>query len=76
MRVTAQDISKVGCDMAYVNLTLWGIPAHIVWGDTLRNTVNNSWKNVHWARVGEDSRLAIKRAFDLVTTKPRRTRVS
>ncbi|GHC56097.1 N-6 DNA methylase [Roseibacillus persicicus] len=66
MRVTAQDISKVGCDMAYVNLTLWAIPAHIIWGDTLRNTVNESWKNIHWARVGEDSRLVMKQAFDLV----------
>lgn len=70
MRVTAQDISKVGCDMAYVNLTLWGIPAHIVWGDTLRNTVNNSWKNIHWSRVGEDSRLAMKKAFDLIRQGP------
>ena len=65
MRVTAQDISRVGCDMAYVNFALWGIPAHIVWGDTLRNTVNSSWKNIHWARVGEDQRLLMKRAFDL-----------
>lgn len=70
MRVTAQDISKTGCDMAYVNLTLWAIPVKIVWGDTLRNTVNDSWKNIHWARVGEDSRLAMKHAFDLVREKP------
>jgi len=66
LRVTAQDISRVACDMAYVNLCLWGVPAHIIWGDTLRNTVNTSWKNVHWARVGEDQRLVMKKAFDLV----------
>ena len=66
MRVTAQDISRVGCDMAYVNFALWGIPAHIIWGDTLRQTINDEWKNIHWARVGEDSRLAMKKAFELV----------
>lgn len=71
MRVTAQDISRVGCDMAYVNFALWGIPAHIIWGDTLRQTVNAEWKNIHWARVGEDNRLAIKKAFELVREEPR-----
>ena len=70
IRVTAQDISRVGCDMAYVNFALWGIPAHIIWGDTLRQTVNAEWKNIHWARVGEDSRIAIKKAFELVREGP------
>lgn len=70
MRVTAQDISRVGCDMAYVNFALWGIPAHIIWGDTLRQTVNVEWKNIHWARVGEDRRLVMKKAFELVREEP------
>jgi type I restriction-modification system DNA methylase subunit len=70
MRVTAQDISRVGCDMAYVNFALWGIPARIIWGDTLRETVNAEWKNIHWARVGEDRRIAIKKAFELVREEP------
>lgn len=26
MRVTCQDIAKIACDMAYVNLTLWVVP--------------------------------------------------
>ena len=73
IRATAQDISRVACDMAYVNLTLWGIPSHIIWGDTLRNTVNASWKNLHWQRVGEDARLAIEQAFDLIRQEPRKT---
>lgn len=70
MRVTAQDISRVGCDMAYINLTLWGIPSHIIWGDTLRMTTNASWKNIHWVRVGEDARLAMKQAFNLLGEEP------
>jgi type I restriction-modification system DNA methylase subunit len=70
IRATAQDISRVACDMAYVNLTLWGIPSHIIWGDTLRNTTKASWKNIHWARVGEDNRLAMKEAFRLLGGAP------
>ena len=30
MRVTAIDIAPTSCDMAYVNLTAWGIPSEIV----------------------------------------------
>lgn len=70
IRATAQDISRVACDMAYVNLTPWGIPSHIIWGDTLRNTTKASWKNIHWARVGEDNRLAMKEAFRLLGGAP------
>lgn len=40
LRVTMQDISPTSTDMAYVNTTLWGIPAKIVLGDTLRGTVD------------------------------------
>jgi hypothetical protein len=67
LRFTCWDISPLACDMAYINTTLWGIPAEIVWGDTLRATVNRSWKNIHWHRVGEDQRGANQKALDLVT---------
>lgn len=60
LRVTCQDISKIACDMAYVNMTLWGIPARIVQGDTLRGTVDYEWKNIHWFRVGEHDRERIQ----------------
>lgn len=60
MRVTCQDISKIGCDMAYINLTLWGVPSRIIWGDTLRVTVNGQWENIHWHRVGEPLRERVK----------------
>ena len=56
LRVTCQDISKVGCDMAYINMTLWGIPARIIWGDTLRMEIRQQWENIHWHRVGEPMR--------------------
>ena len=46
LRVTAQDINPVAADMAYINLTLWGIPARIILGDTICNSVNREWMNV------------------------------
>ena len=46
--------------MAYINLTLWGVPSRIIWGDTLRVTVNQQWENIHWHRVGEPLRERVK----------------
>lgn len=59
IRATCQDISKTACDMTYINTSLWGIPAKIIWGDTLANTAKQVWRNVHWARVGETDRERI-----------------
>jgi len=56
LRVTCWDLNPVAADMCYLNTTLWGIPAEIVWGDTLRNISYRTWKNIHWVRVGEDQR--------------------
>jgi len=66
LRVTCQDINPVGVDMCYINMTLWGIPATMICGDTIRGTVNNSWKNIHWHRVGEDQRQAVEQMLDFV----------
>lgn len=57
VRATCQDISPLSCDMCYINTTLWGIPARIIWGDTLKAEIKESWNNIHWVRVGEDDRL-------------------
>ena len=35
-QVTAIDVDRVLCEISYINFTLWGIPAHIIQGDTLR----------------------------------------
>lgn len=66
MRVTAQDINPVAADMAYINLTLWGIPSRIVLGNTISGSTRGEWKNVHWFRVGEESRILAERALDLM----------
>lgn len=42
------DINQLACDMAYINLTLYGVPAEVVWGDTLRYEVSNRWRNLWW----------------------------
>ena len=69
LRVTMQDISPTSADMAYINTTLWGIPAKIIQGDTLRMTVDHVWRNIHWARVGEtanENLQAVMRQFRAV----------
>jgi len=65
LRVTCQDINPVAMDMCFINTSLWGIPARMVWGNTLHNTVNRSWKNIHWHRVGEDERIKTKALFEM-----------
>ncbi len=70
LRVTAQDINPLAADMAYINLTLWGIPAHIILGDTIRMTVTREWRNLHWFRVGEDQRQAILKIQNLLNAPP------
>ena len=56
LRVTLQDINPVACDMAYINTTLWGIPAEIILGNTLTMELTHRWTNLHWHRVGEPQR--------------------
>ena len=70
MRATCQDVSPTACDMAYVNTTLWGIPAHIIQGNTLTMEIQNDWKNIHWHRVGEDQRQAILQMQRLLSAGP------
>lgn len=48
VRWTLQDISATSCYGAYLNTTLWGIPATVVCGDTLRMTQRWAWPNIHW----------------------------
>lgn len=66
LRVTIQDLNPVATDMGYINMTLWGIPSAIICGDTLRGTIDKSWKNIHWHRVGEDERQAIEQMLDFI----------
>jgi len=65
MRATLQDIAPISCDMAYINTSLWGIPAEVILGDTLRGTVTARWVNIHWARVGEEERQQGLRMLDV-----------
>jgi len=69
LRVTCQDVSKIACDLAYLNLTLWGVPARIIQGDSLRNSVEHEWKNLHWFRVGEPQREAVNGLLALLRSK-------
>lgn len=65
IRATLVDVNPIAADMAYINTTLWGIPAQVVWGNTLTLETNAGWNNLHWARVGEDQRRSTEH---MVTT--------
>lgn len=47
LRVTAIDISRTACDMAFVNTTLWGIPTRVIHGNTLSREYWAAWSNIH-----------------------------
>lgn len=48
LRVTAIDINRTACDMAFVNTTLWGIPTRVIHGNTLSNEYWAAWSNIHY----------------------------
>lgn len=66
LRVTMQDLNPDACNMAYINSTLWGIPAEILQGNTLTIEFSNHCKNIHWFRVGEDQRKRVLKTQDVL----------
>ena len=48
LRVTAIDISRTACDMAFINTTLWGIPTRVIHGNSLSMECWAAWSNIHW----------------------------
>ena len=48
LRVTAIDISRTACDMAFINTTLWCIPTRVIHGNSLSNEYWEAWSNIHY----------------------------
>ncbi len=48
LRVTAIDINRTACDMAFINTTLWGVPTRIIHGDSLALKFWSAWSNIHY----------------------------
>lgn len=48
LRVSAIDINRTACDMAFINTTLWGIPCRIIHGNALSNEYWAAWSNIHY----------------------------
>jgi type I restriction-modification system DNA methylase subunit len=48
LRVTAMDINRTACDMAFINTTLWGIPTRIIHCNTLTMECWAAWSNIHY----------------------------
>jgi type I restriction-modification system DNA methylase subunit len=47
LRVTAIDINRTACDMAFINTSLWGIPTRVIHGNSLSNEYWAAWSNIH-----------------------------
>jgi len=48
LRVTAIDINRTACDMAFINTSLWGVPTRVMHGDSLANKYWAAWSNIHY----------------------------
>ena len=48
LRVTAMDINRTACDMAFVNTTLWGVPTRVIHGNSLSMECWAAWSNIHY----------------------------
>jgi type I restriction-modification system DNA methylase subunit len=48
LRVTAIDINRTACDMAFINTTLWGVPTRVIHGNSLSNEYWAAWSNIHY----------------------------
>ncbi|TAK93479.1 MAG: SAM-dependent DNA methyltransferase [Verrucomicrobia bacterium] len=48
LRVTAIDINRSACDMAFINTTLWGIPTRVIHGNSLPLEFWAAWSNIHY----------------------------
>jgi len=48
LRVTAIDINRTACHMAFINSTLWGIPTRIIHGNSLSLECWAAWSNIHY----------------------------
>lgn len=49
LRVTAIDINRTACDMAFINTTLWGIPTRVIHGNTLSMEYWAAWSNLFYS---------------------------
>ncbi|MCE9520267.1 MAG: N-6 DNA methylase [Verrucomicrobia bacterium] len=48
LRVTAIDVNRTACHMAFVNTTLWGIPTRVIHGNALSMECWAAWSNLHY----------------------------
>lgn len=69
--VVATDLSEVAARMAYIQLSLLGIPAHVVWGNTLSLQVIREWPTFNfWMIAHKVARWKRGDAEPVVESKP------
>lgn len=69
--VVATDLSEVAARMAYIQLSLLGIPAHVVWGNTLSLQVIREWPTFNfWTIAHKVARWKRGDAAPVVESEP------
>lgn len=51
VQMVLQDINKLAVDMCFINMTLWGIPAVVLLGDTLKEEVLEAHHTIFWTQA-------------------------
>ena len=64
--VSAVDINRIAALMAYIQLSLWNVPAEVIVGDTLRMELQERWLTPAHRLYDWDTRLRLQGALDKV----------
>lgn len=69
IRATCVDTSRTACDMCLINLTLCGIPAEVIHGNSLSLEQWGGWRNIwwFWPHAGSERSNAVAAALALLT---------
>lgn len=63
MKATCIDVSRLACDMCYINTTLWGIPAVVIHGNALSMETWATWTNPFWNMAQGDTAFQLLSAL-------------
>ena len=79
LQATCVDVSRLATNMCYVNLTLSGIPAEVIHGNTLSNKSWGGWRTIFWPLAKGASKLQhpiLDRIKELLAVMPPEARTA
>ena len=68
LRCHCVDIELIACKMAFINLSLWDIPAIVIHGDSMQLKTYNAWITPHLVRIQQEEKRdeAFRRLFAMI----------